>query len=931
MNISLTFITTFILSVLSLLTATAADTTYSVASRGHTGVEYLVHQNSICPSDFSIVQTDTTICKGASLTISIGSNTGIQPTCLHTSLPAVIRNGLIAYYPFCGDPLDKSGNNNNGVANNVTYGTDRFGNPGNAGIFRKNMSSHISVPASGQFQPTSYTISAWLNTSVIQYGYLGSEREQCIAGYVPNNWIKGPAYKLWLEVTDNSILNSRQWTPGTSWQDVFSGANTISRNIWHHVVTSYDAATKKQTLYLDGRLIGSRTSNLEYHDQKAFFIGASRENAVGYVSGFFEGMLDDIGLWNRALSVAEINMLHLNQLTASWSTGENGQSIVVKPERSGTYYVTISDGLNTCIDSIRVTVTQPDTTLSVFDPVTFCSSSGSVRMQAGVNKNYEWQKDNISIPGASLRSFTATETGQHRVIITDPFGCKDTSRSVVITSDPTPIVDFLVNDSAQCLSTNLFIFSNRSSVSNGAITSKWDYGDGQVSFNPNGSKTYSSTGTFEVKLVITTDKQCVDSSSRSVIVLASPPVPVISGEDSFCAGSSVMLSSTGGLPLSWYRNNVLMSGSTGSSLMTGQDGAYRTMVTDASGCRASSADKIISIDPLPSGVLYPPARAVICANGFTEISASGAWGYQWLLNGAPISDTGATIKATQAGNYRVVFISEKGCQLPGTVSVTLSLITAPKPRFDHDKSCVGQPTTFTGSSDVSGSGTVAYLWEFGDGNSMNGGSGTVYAYTTAGSYKVRLTIIPTACPLLSATSEKNIQMMPPTAGMTYPVIDGILNKPLTVSARKIGTIYQWTPSTGLSDPASSSPVLFVSRQQTYRVSIRNEAGCVTTDTVHIRVHSEKNIHVPKGFTPNNDGHNEKLYPILVGIKILKAFRIYNRWGLLMYDNKDAGINNGWDGKYRGKPQPTETYAWIAEGIDDDGNPIRRSGNTILIR
>jgi gliding motility-associated-like protein len=174
-------------------------------------------------------------------------------------------------------------------------------------------------------------------------------------------------------------------------------------------------------------------------------------------------------------------------------------------------------------------------------------------------------------------------------------------------------------------------------------------------------------------------------------------------------------------------------------------------------------------------------------------------------------------------------------------------------------------------------------------------------------------------------------MMPPTAGMTYPVIDGILNKPLTVSARKIGTIYQWTPSTGLSDPASSSPVLFVSRQQTYRVSIRNEAGCVTTDTVHIRVHSEKNIHVPKGFTPNNDGHNEKLYPILVGIKILKAFRIYNRWGLLMYDNKDAGINNGWDGKYRGKPQPTETYAWIAEGIDDDGNPIRRSGNTILIR
>ena len=931
MNISLTFATTCLLSSLSSLTGTAADTTYSVAASSHAGVEYLAQQNVVCPSDFRILQADTTICKGASLTISIGTNTGIQPTCLQTTLPAVVRNGLIAYYPFCGDPLDKSGNNHNGVANNVTFGTDRFGNPGNAGIFRKNMSSHISVPASTPLQPASYTISAWMNTSVIQYGYLGSEQEQSIAGYSPGNWTKGPAYKLWLEVTDNSILSSRQWTPGTSWQDVFSGANTISRNVWHHAVTTYDAATKKQTLYLDGRLIGSRTSNLEYHDQKAFFIGASRENAMGYVSGFFDGMLDDVGLWNRALSVAEINMLHQNQLTASWSTGENGQSIVVKPERSGTYYVTIRDGLNTCIDSIRVTVTQPDTTLSVFDPVTFCSNTGSVRMQAGVNKNYEWQKDNISIPGASLRSFTATATGQHRVIITDPFGCKDTSRSVVVTSNPTPILDFLVQDSSQCLSTNAFVFTNRSSVPNGGITSKWDYGDGQVSFNPNGYKTYTRTGTFEVRLIIKTDKQCVDSISRIVIVLASPPEPVITGDDSFCAGSSVMLSSSGGQPLSWYRNNVLMSGSTGSSLMTGQDGAYRTMVTDASGCTATSADKIISINPLPSGVLHPPAKTVICANGFTEISASGAWGYQWLLNGAPISETGATIKATQAGNYRVVFISEKGCQLPSTVSVTMSLLTAPKPRFDHDRSCVGQPTTFAGSSDVSGSGTVAYLWDFGDGNTITGGSGSVHAYTTAGAYKVRLTIIPSACPLLSATTEKTITMTPPTAGMTYPVIEGILNKPVTLSARKIGTTYQWTPSAGLSDPASSSPVLFVSRQQTYRVSIRNEAGCVTTDTVHIRVHSEKNIHVPKGFTPNNDGHNDKLYPIPVGIKTMKAFRIYNRWGLLMYDNKDAGINDGWDGKYLGKPQPTETYTWIAEGIDDDGNPIRRSGNTILIR
>jgi gliding motility-associated-like protein len=64
---------------------------------------------------------------------------------------------------------------------------------------------------------------------------------------------------------------------------------------------------------------------------------------------------------------------------------------------------------------------------------------------------------------------------------------------------------------------------------------------------------------------------------------------------------------------------------------------------------------------------------------------------------------------------------------------------------------------------------------------------------------------------------------------------------------------------------------------------------------------------------------------------MKVFRIYNRWGLLIYDNKNANANTGWDGTYKGTKQPMETYAWVAEGIDIDGNYLRRTGNTILIR
>ena len=89
--------------------------------------------------------------------------------------------------------------------------------------------------------------------------------------------------------------------------------------------------------------------------------------------------------------------------------------------------------------------------------------------------------------------------------------------------------------------------------------------------------------------------------------------------------------------------------------------------------------------------------------------------------------------------------------------------------------------------------------------------------------------------------------------------------------------------------------------------------------------------MPEGFTPDNDGYNDRLYPILVGITEMKVFKIFNRWGTLVFDNKNATVNTGWNGAYLGRTQPMDSYVWRAEGIDVDGKRITRTGNTILIR
>jgi gliding motility-associated-like protein len=90
-----------------------------------------------------------------------------------------------------------------------------------------------------------------------------------------------------------------------------------------------------------------------------------------------------------------------------------------------------------------------------------------------------------------------------------------------------------------------------------------------------------------------------------------------------------------------------------------------------------------------------------------------------------------------------------------------------------------------------------------------------------------------------------------------------------------------------------------------------------------------NIYVPRAFSPNNDGANDLLKPILVGIQTFHYFTVYNRWGNIIFTTTDP--NQGWDGTFKGVPQPVETYLWIAEGIDVNGKKIVAKGMTSLVR
>jgi gliding motility-associated-like protein len=115
----------------------------------------------------------------------------------------------------------------------------------------------------------------------------------------------------------------------------------------------------------------------------------------------------------------------------------------------------------------------------------------------------------------------------------------------------------------------------------------------------------------------------------------------------------------------------------------------------------------------------------------------------------------------------------------------------------------------------------------------------------------------------------------------------------------------------------------------YRAAATTPGGFRTGVTLSFTTLSKTEILVPSAFSPNGDGQNDMLIPFTFGIRSLSLFKVMNRWGQIVFETKELG--RGWDGNYRGSPQPPESYTWVVEGIDVTGKTIRKSGGSLLVR
>lgn len=267
----------------------------------------------------------------------------------------------------------------------------------------------------------------------------------------------------------------------------------------------------------------------------------------------------------------------------------------------------------------------------------------------------------------------------------------------------------------------------------------------------------------------------------------------------------------------------------------------------------------------------------------------------------------------------VVYVEDPLCFRRDTVVVNAS--DGPEPLFVNPNLvliCDGEAATLSLTESYAG-----YSWS-------NGSTTATIDVTEAGTYTVTVTD-DNGCTASSNELSTEIKPVPELEVSASPDNRIDLGESATLSANinlngpDIDN-YVWSPDTDISCLDCTEPVVNPEEDQVYQLEISTD-GCLISDTILIDVVFPNAYWIPKAFSPNADGHNDRFYIIKQsGVTVLE-FRIYNRWGELIYD--DARFP--WDGMHRATMQDMGVYTYIFRLQLSDGTEVVESGDVTLVR
>ena len=476
--------------------------------------------------------------------------------------------------------------------------------------------------------------------------------------------------------------------------------------------------------------------------------------------------------------------------------------------------------------------------------------------------------------------------------------------------------------------TNPFRFTDITSTSYGVVDSwSWNFGDlttlADTSHQQNPQWTYSTSGTKTVTLRVTNSKGCTDVATFDINVLDKPVITLAFNDTLICRNDVIQLNAGGTGVFNWTPAVNIVNSNTGTPTVSPTSTTRYYVNLNDNGCINRDSVQVRVVNAV---TLRAINDTTICQGDAIQLNAtSDGLTFNWTpitnLNNPNIINPVAVINNTTTYN---VIARIGSCSATDQVVVT----TVPYPLANAGADpiiCYNTSVQLNGV--MSG---IRFTWSptsyLNNPNVLNPVSSpprtTQYiltTYDTLGCPKPgRDTVIVTVLPRVRAY-----------AGRDTTVVVG---QPLQLNGTG-GVNYLWSPATGLSNPAIFNPIgVYNSSIDSvrYKLVVTDIAGCADSAFLTVRVfRTNPYIFVPTAFTPNNDGLNDVVRPIAVGMQEIKYFSVFNRWGQRVFTT--TMDRAGWDGRINGRFQDSGVFVWMVSAIDYTGKPIFLKGTVALIR
>jgi gliding motility-associated-like protein len=617
------------------------------------------------------------------------------------------------------------------------------------------------------------------------------------------------------------------------------------------------------------------------------------------------------------------------QLTAtgtgifSWSpainmTGSNTATPVVFPAVPTNYIVTLDLSGCKSRDSVRITPLNDLVNNIIANPAAICQED-TLTLTGSANKttNISWQWS----PTGSVQSPTSQVTRAYPTITTNyTLTTKWGDHCIATKSVNIPVTPLAIPnagpDSTFC--TGQIAVPLQAS---GGVNYQWSPTAGLN--NPNIANPLASPTVTTPYIVSVGVNGCSRTKKDTVVVNVRPkPLLALTNDTLICSIDTLQLNATGSGNIVWSPNYNINNTTINAPLASPDiPTTYHVRLTDPYGCYKD--DSVFVDVKLVVTVNAGPDTSICKSEGFKLKTTSDALHYLWTPASFLSSDTVKNPFASPPVTTTYLVTANIGkCQSQSQVKITV----APYPNANAGRDtaiCIGY------STQISATGGSSYAW-----NPITHLSNPFIANP--------LVVQPTNDIVYTVTVRD-------TLGCTKAIKDSVLVKvipKLQVDAGPADTsivegeslplhatgasTYLWSPATWLSATNLANVLCTPDDNIKYFLIGKDIYGCTGKDSIQVRLYRlQPDMYVPTAFTPNGDHDNDVIRPILLGMRSLAYFKVYNRFGELMFYTTEK--EKGWDGIYKGKPQDPATFVWMAEGVTYKGQRKTKKGYVVLIR